>query len=77
MGKTNKNGSFCARTPHNFYLLKHLMDLKLVASFSSLIFFSGKYPLDMLYYNSIFHSAIVFEKFTAGIFRKESAPVII
>ena len=55
----------------------HLVDLKLVASFSSQFVLSGKHPLDMLYCNSIFHSAIVFEKFIARIFKKESAPVII
>ena len=76
MVKTSKNEPFCARTPHNFYHM-HFSDLKLVASFSAEFFLSGKYPLDMIYCNLIFHSAIVFEKFTARIFGKESAPVII
>ena len=76
MAKTSKNGLFCARTPHNFHHM-HFIDLKLFASFSSQFFLSGKYPLDMLYCNSIFHSAIVFEKFTGRMYRKESATVII
>ena len=76
MAKTIQNGPFCAHTPHNFYHM-HFIDLKLVASFSSQFFLSGKYPLDMIYCNLIFHSAIVFKKFTARIFGKESAPVII
>ena len=76
MAKTSKNGLFCARTPPNFYHM-HFVDLKLVASFSSQFFLSGKYPLDMICYNLIFHSASVFKKFTARIFGKESAHVII
>ena len=76
MAKTSQNGPFCARTPHNFPHM-HFIDLKLFSSFSSQFFLSGKYPLDMFYRNSIFHSAIVFKKFTARIYRKESAAVII
>ena len=74
--KMTKNWPFCARTPHNFYHM-HFIDLQLVASFSSQFFLSDKYPLDMIYCNSIFTSAIVFEKFTARIFIKENAPVSI
>ena len=74
--KNDKNWPFCARTPHNFYHM-HFIDLQLVASFSSQFFLSDKYPLNMIYCNSIFTSAIVFEKFTARIFIKESAPVSI
>ena len=65
------------RIQHDFYQMHFMIDLKLVASFSFQFFISGKYPLDMIYRNLIFYSAIVFEKFTARIFGKESAPVII
>ena len=67
MAKTSSNGPFCARTPQNFYLT-HFIDLKLFASFLINFSFSASIHLTCLLH-SVFHSAIIFEKFTARIFR--------
>ena len=42
--KTNKNGPFCAHTPHNFYHM-HFVDLKLAASFFLNFYFSASIHL--------------------------------
>ena len=83
MAKICKNGPFFARTSYNFYFLYFwLYQFEISCRTENVFFLIFHFQqvstwYDLLQFNFYLRRAIVFEKFTARIFKKESAPVII